>query len=394
MKESNRGKVEGKQLPLMRKYEVEQMSTMRDEGKNSGHGKRKLVAVLWKEEERTQHVRACTTKAHGMWRRGRGSSTRTRCMREDAGRPNVDSWSSWGRRHWSPSPSWGTNAEARKMSPPREEETLLTGVVVSELRDGNVGGVRGGEGRGRPARAAHRVQDGRGTRGRRVRGQASERRGTAEGGSDVTRTHVRWLSGWNAHIDKGETPSLAEQHWELGARYHWIIVEAERMADTHRRRSPHGREREPGTSVVVAGPRRVHVELDNNSRFDRSIVPQFMACIPRFFFSIFESELNIEFSLSGKLAVIAEAPRLSIQVWHPPGLQQFEHSGARSESAAVNWLSTPRRHINLSSTFPVPQQRILLMLYILLLLSLEAPEVLGGRVVNRVVVEVLGRVPL
>jgi hypothetical protein len=48
---------------------------------------------------------------------------------------------------------------------------LLTGVVVSELRDGSVGRVRGGEGQGRPAGAAHRVRT----------------------GSEM---------GWKAHIDK------------------------------------------------------------------------------------------------------------------------------------------------------------------------------------------------
>jgi hypothetical protein len=36
--------------------------------------------------------------------------------------------------------------------------------------------------------------------------------------------------GWNAHIetwnDEPEAASLPEQRWVLGARYHWIIVEA------------------------------------------------------------------------------------------------------------------------------------------------------------------------
>jgi hypothetical protein len=35
------------------------------------------------------------------------------CMREDAWRQNTGLFFIW---HWSPSPSWGTNAEARKMS--------------------------------------------------------------------------------------------------------------------------------------------------------------------------------------------------------------------------------------------------------------------------------------
>jgi hypothetical protein len=74
------------------------------------------------------------------------------------------------------------------------------GVVVSELQDGSVDRVRGGEGGGRPARASHRVQDGhRGYRrkasargGERASGEKTGlRRGTAEGGSDVTGTHGR-----------------------------------------------------------------------------------------------------------------------------------------------------------------------------------------------------------
>ncbi|KAJ7892152.1 hypothetical protein B0H13DRAFT_1886890 [Mycena leptocephala] len=119
-----------------------------------------------KEGRTNAEVRACTPKAHRKWRGGRGSSPRTRCMREDAWRQDAGPCSSWGRRHWSPSPSWGTNAEARKMSPVVVAEggggTLLTGVVVSELQDGSVGRVCGGEGGGRPARAAHGVQDERG----------------------------------------------------------------------------------------------------------------------------------------------------------------------------------------------------------------------------------------
>jgi hypothetical protein len=47
-KKSNRGKVEGNQLTLMREYEAEQMSTMKDEGKHRGHGKRK-VPPQWRE---------------------------------------------------------------------------------------------------------------------------------------------------------------------------------------------------------------------------------------------------------------------------------------------------------------------------------------------------------
>jgi hypothetical protein len=96
------------------------------------------------------------------------------------------------------------NAEARKMSP-FVGGTLLTGVVVSELQDGSIGRVSSGEG-GRPARAVLRVQDWRGgyTRkasARRASGEESDLRGgTAEGGSDVTGTYTRWLSG-SKHMD-------------------------------------------------------------------------------------------------------------------------------------------------------------------------------------------------
>ncbi|KAJ7751736.1 hypothetical protein B0H14DRAFT_3166747 [Mycena olivaceomarginata] len=126
---------------------------------------------------------------------------------------------SWRRRHWSPSPSWGTNAEAREMRPfvvvdssrlalaRRSEDSprrdAITGVVVSELQDGS----EKEEHDQRERRTGYRTGAG-GTRGRRVRGRASEeegglRGGTAEGGSDVTGTHACWLSG-NKHIsDKG-----------------------------------------------------------------------------------------------------------------------------------------------------------------------------------------------
>ncbi|KAJ6596404.1 hypothetical protein DFH09DRAFT_1407609 [Mycena vulgaris] len=135
------------------------MSTMKDEGKHGGHGKRK-VPPQWREMkikgrerrretkmkhksltakrnkhvihalpphtlivvrlppaakalevERELHVRTCTPKSHGKWRGRRGSSPRTRCMGEDAWQQNAGLCSSWGRRHWSPSPSWGTNTE-------------------------------------------------------------------------------------------------------------------------------------------------------------------------------------------------------------------------------------------------------------------------------------------
>jgi hypothetical protein len=42
MKESNRSEVRGKQLPSERVYECEQMWTMKDEGRNRRHGKKKV----------------------------------------------------------------------------------------------------------------------------------------------------------------------------------------------------------------------------------------------------------------------------------------------------------------------------------------------------------------
>jgi hypothetical protein len=43
--------------------------------------------------------------------------------------------------------------------------------------------------------------------------------------------------GWNAHIetrnDEPEAAGLPEQRWELGARYHWIIVEARNEWPVH-----------------------------------------------------------------------------------------------------------------------------------------------------------------
>jgi hypothetical protein len=48
MQENNRGEVKGNQLPMMREYEAEQMSTIKAEGKHRGHGKRK-APPQWRE---------------------------------------------------------------------------------------------------------------------------------------------------------------------------------------------------------------------------------------------------------------------------------------------------------------------------------------------------------
>jgi hypothetical protein len=51
-------------------------------------------------------------------------------------------------------------------------------------------------------------------RGRASGGESGLRKGTAEGGSDVTRTHVRWLSG-NKHIgDKVGEKYAPEVEWD------------------------------------------------------------------------------------------------------------------------------------------------------------------------------------
>jgi hypothetical protein len=59
--ENNRGEVEGKQLPLMREYEAEQTSTMKDEGKHRGHGKRKSPPQ-WRETKTEGRQRRRETK--------------------------------------------------------------------------------------------------------------------------------------------------------------------------------------------------------------------------------------------------------------------------------------------------------------------------------------------
>jgi hypothetical protein len=139
---------------------------------------------------------------------------------------------SWGRRHWSQLPSWGTNAEAGKMSPVRRGRPLALGGSGSRLDEVRIGRrrrrdathrsrwfrasgwqrrqstwKRASEGGGRPAQAAHRSTGAGDTRGTRVRTNGEEtdlRGGTAEGGSDVTGTQARWLSR-NKHIgDAGE----------------------------------------------------------------------------------------------------------------------------------------------------------------------------------------------
>ncbi|KAJ7815071.1 hypothetical protein B0H13DRAFT_1924413 [Mycena leptocephala] len=91
-------------------------------------------------------------------------------------------WRWWEECMWSCN-IWQEAAEERGMAE-GGGGTLLTGVVASELQDGSVGRVRGGEGGGRLAPAAHRVQE----EGECEGGRASEWRGKRPAG----RNRRRW----------------------------------------------------------------------------------------------------------------------------------------------------------------------------------------------------------
>ncbi|KAJ7725751.1 hypothetical protein B0H14DRAFT_3169625 [Mycena olivaceomarginata] len=264
-KGSNRGEVEGKQLPLTREYEAEQMSTMKDEGKHRGHGKRK-VPPQWREMKTKGRERRREAKMKYKNKNQSLTAKHTRHVihtlpphtltvlrrppaleveRELVNRQQRN-WSRFCERSKN---ERSTSAHAHRKRTGNGEENAdqaRVPVACGKRRSGktraraSIGAAATGRRRRqyaeereddqRERRTGYRMGTG-GTRGRRVRGRESERAsgeesglrgGTAEGGSDVTGTHARWLSGnkyisdkggreicnrsemgWNAHIDKG-----------------------------------------------------------------------------------------------------------------------------------------------------------------------------------------------